>query len=908
MKVWFKRGLFALVALAIFALVGGAIFLLTFNPNSYKQKLADVVYQKYQRTLKIDGELELSLFPRIGLSVQGLSISDRHSDDIFASLESARFAVALWPLMSNRLVVDHVAVTGFKAWIVREEDGSFNFDDLWLAKPSIEQAQAAPSGFSIVSSAQASSLTQAVADTEQVPSDSLADKPKSMPDILARRMEEDTDFQIDIAGLTLRQGEIHFYSRRSNTTARMMDLEVNTGRVTFGQPFDVGVKAQLRGDYPSINAELTGQAQLKLEPSVQSYRAQRLDVRLTGSFDELRAQNMSIKGNLAYNSLLRQFQATQLETSVQGQLLGFYPIQDLQASLSSSRFMIDQAADQLSFEKLMVRANGKTAQQALELAVDAPKMAISPTDASAEPLVATLKITGPRVLGLALNVKGLKGNSEKLYFDDTKLEAALKRGSRVAQLKASSPAEWQPAGQWIKLHDIQSNLRIEDEDNAGSRYNLPITGVADLNIGQSTYSSTLQIQADEARSQLDLLMRPEGELSLLELALQAERLNLDELQSIFALAAPEMDAEPENKPVDTATAADTGVEAGGTAAQAQPAVEEVLVASADPLAWMDRLRLQAKVDIQNLRAHGMRWQDVQAQLQSDDEALYIKNLQANLYEGKLKATAKLAREHQYQFAVNLEQVQLGSLLLDGWGNDYLYGLGNADLQLSTQGSTSDARLADLSGRVRLKIQEGGWRGVDLSQRMHDINDTLRNAFSGDVPALPTQSRLHERTVFKQFQTQVDFRHGQGTFQNLRFDSTGLSVTQGKPASLDLANQQLDLSLLLRLPQKMSAADRKHWQSLRNVAVPVNVSGPLEDLSYRIQWREIKSPLIKKALQDGLLDLLEKQTPAEVLQEAGAGDEQASTSAVLGQLESVLSAKVPADSQSIGQTLKSLLGQ
>ena len=107
---------------------------------------------------------------------------------------------------------------------------------------------------------------------------------------------------------------------------------------------------------------------------------------------------------------------------------------------------------------------------------------------------------------------------------------------------------------------------------------------------------------------------------------------------------------------------------------------------------------------------------------------------------------------------------------------------------------------------------------------------------------------------------------------------------------------------------MSAADRKHWQSLRNVAVPVNVSGPLEDLSYRIQWREIKSPLIKKALQDGLLDLLEKQTPAEVLQEVGAGDEQASTSAVLGQLESVLSAKVPADSQSIGQTLKSLLGQ
>ena len=94
MKVWFKRGLFSLVVLAIVTVVGGAIFLLTFNPNSYKQKLADIVQQKYQRTLKIDGDIELSLFPRIGLSVQGLSLSDRNSEDPFASLESARFAVA----------------------------------------------------------------------------------------------------------------------------------------------------------------------------------------------------------------------------------------------------------------------------------------------------------------------------------------------------------------------------------------------------------------------------------------------------------------------------------------------------------------------------------------------------------------------------------------------------------------------------------------------------------------------------------------------------------------------------------------------------------------------------------------------------------------------------------------------
>src|SRR5690606_7214011 len=130
MKVWLKRVLISLVVLAIVALVGIAIFLLTFDPNAYKNKLEEVVYDRYQRTLSIKGDIELSLFPRIGLSVTDVALSNRDSKDTFASIDSARFAVAIWPLMFNRLVVDHVAVSGFKAWVIRDEHGRFNFRDL----------------------------------------------------------------------------------------------------------------------------------------------------------------------------------------------------------------------------------------------------------------------------------------------------------------------------------------------------------------------------------------------------------------------------------------------------------------------------------------------------------------------------------------------------------------------------------------------------------------------------------------------------------------------------------------------------------------------------------------------------------------------------------------------------------
>ena len=65
MKTWFKRILIGLVVLVVVAVVGLAIFLLTFDPNAYKYKLEELVQQRYHRTLTIDGEIELSLFRRL---------------------------------------------------------------------------------------------------------------------------------------------------------------------------------------------------------------------------------------------------------------------------------------------------------------------------------------------------------------------------------------------------------------------------------------------------------------------------------------------------------------------------------------------------------------------------------------------------------------------------------------------------------------------------------------------------------------------------------------------------------------------------------------------------------------------------------------------------------------------------
>jgi len=101
-----------------------------------------------------------------------------------------------------------------------------------------------------------------------------------VPELIAKRSGSETDFQIDIAGLSLKGGEIHYFSKRSNVIGRLLQLEVNTGRMTFGQPFDVAFKSRLSGDYPVADGVLEGQGQLSLDPASKSYGAQKAELEL----------------------------------------------------------------------------------------------------------------------------------------------------------------------------------------------------------------------------------------------------------------------------------------------------------------------------------------------------------------------------------------------------------------------------------------------------------------------------------------------------------------------------------------------------------------------------------------------------------------------------------------------------
>jgi AsmA protein len=180
---WAVLAVLGLLALAL------ALAFALFDGKRLKAEVSKAVLEQYQRNLVIEGQPQLSVWPDVGVVLGAVSLSERGSTEPFASLQSARVSVALWPLLSRQVQVHELAVKGLKAAVVRRKDGSLSIDDL-LKRPASEPAERAAGA--------------------QPPAQAL---------------------RIDIAGLALADGQLSWRDERSGQQLRIDQLDLSTGPV-----------------------------------------------------------------------------------------------------------------------------------------------------------------------------------------------------------------------------------------------------------------------------------------------------------------------------------------------------------------------------------------------------------------------------------------------------------------------------------------------------------------------------------------------------------------------------------------------------------------------------------------------------------------------------------------------------
>lgn len=130
----------AIIAIVVLIVGGVAIYLFTiFDPNDYKTEIQALVEQQTELKLDIKGDLQLSVFPWLGISVENIAIDT--ADEHLASAGYARVFAKFAPLLKGELEVDGVALRDLKLNLVKNAQGRGN----WEITPGSEQKSDKPS-------------------------------------------------------------------------------------------------------------------------------------------------------------------------------------------------------------------------------------------------------------------------------------------------------------------------------------------------------------------------------------------------------------------------------------------------------------------------------------------------------------------------------------------------------------------------------------------------------------------------------------------------------------------------------------------------------------------------------------------------------------------------------------------
>lgn len=799
MSPWIKRILIALGALVLLVVVAAVAVVAFFDPNQYKGAIVQAVKDKKNRTLKIEGDLKLTLFPQLGVDLGRTTLSEFGNDKAFASVESAHVAVAVMPLLSKRVVVDKVKVDGLRATVIRRRDGHFNFDD--LLQPS----------------------------------------------------EEPSPVQFDIQGVNLSRGELTYLDEKEKNTVKVTQLELKSGRIADKTPSDVALSARVSADIPPADVKLAANGTLRLDLGAKQIEWKGGKLEIAGVLPHVKADRLTVEGD----RLLYDTQGSAL--SSRDLSLGFKGVVDnepLELQLKAPAFSVDLLRLALHSEKLDVdvRANGAERKGTLKLEANRLDARIADGIVDVEKLKATGKgtISGVTLSDLVLSAPKLAADLPKsqLALEGIDLRAAGTRAGDRFEATLQAP-RLQASATQAAGSGIQGKVKLSGAKSLDLAYRID-------EIAGSGNAMTAKLDAQGSLDAPNLPVRPikiaaagtlRGELAAEKLTAQlkgsADQSQFDATIAVehFAKPAITFAAAIDQLNLDryqTKTA--EGGRGGGAGKVADPAID---FSGLKPFNLTGQLRVGA------LQVQRVRTTNVAMAVRVANGRADVRDMSAALYGGSLAGGASLdGNTNAFAVKTTLTNVQVGPLLKDLANRDTLEGRGTVKLDVTGSGKTLGAMKKSLAGNVDLHLRDGSIKGFNLGKSLRD----LRNKVLARSNESAAQDR-NEKTDFSELTAQATLVGGVATVRDLQVKSPLIRATQGNPARIDIGNSSLDFVLRAMLVNTGTGQGGKELRELKDITVPVLITGPFEHWQYQIQWASITSEALRGTVQQKLQEQL-----------------------------------------------------
>lgn len=146
MSRFLKVILIVLGAFAALVAAAAVVLPLIIDPNDYKDEITAAVEGKTGREMAMPGDIELSVFPWLGVEVGEMRLANApgFGEAPFAEIDGAGVRVKLLPLLRKRIEIGTVTLDGLHLRLARKAGGTANWDDLAAAFASAEDKPVEP--------------------------------------------------------------------------------------------------------------------------------------------------------------------------------------------------------------------------------------------------------------------------------------------------------------------------------------------------------------------------------------------------------------------------------------------------------------------------------------------------------------------------------------------------------------------------------------------------------------------------------------------------------------------------------------------------------------------------------------------------------------------------------------------
>jgi len=244
--------LLGLVFLGIMLLVFALGFALThlFDPNDYKDEIRQLVREKANLELTLNGQIGWSLFPWLGIELHDATLASTVTPkQPFADLQMLGLSVRVLPLLRKEVQMSDVRLEGLNLTLQRDQQGHGNWED--IGRPG------------------ATGTSPAGPQTASKPAEpAAAGKPERTP------------MRLDIDSLRINNARIDYSDARNGTRYTLENLQLSSGAIRESSSIPFKLSTNLGSTLPQLRARTELSASLRFDRALKRYQLE--DMQLSG--------------------------------------------------------------------------------------------------------------------------------------------------------------------------------------------------------------------------------------------------------------------------------------------------------------------------------------------------------------------------------------------------------------------------------------------------------------------------------------------------------------------------------------------------------------------------------------------------------------------------------------------------